>query len=170
MKRSTPPPQSSSCTATYHPSRKLSKLDEPDTRDTVREVGTNSWVMYSCGPLHMDEQRQDVQLEPTYSSSVPIRDVAMRIGRKQWTIGRYDGRESETSVLIAWYDDDDDDDILPINKQYYAFDLNGISTRLGLFYARRLAIIHWKFGFVLLYSCFLRVFFFILSYYTKSSV
>ena len=34
--------QSSSCTATYHPSQKLSKLDEPDKRDTVGEVGTNS--------------------------------------------------------------------------------------------------------------------------------
>ena len=22
--------------------------------------------MYTCGPLHMDEQRQDDQLEPTY--------------------------------------------------------------------------------------------------------
>ena len=47
-------PQSSSCTVTYHPSR---KLDEPDMRDTAGEVGTNSKVMYSCGPLHMDEQR-----------------------------------------------------------------------------------------------------------------
>ena len=28
-------------TATYDPSRKLSKLDEPDMRDTAREVGTN---------------------------------------------------------------------------------------------------------------------------------
>ena len=36
------PPQSSICTATYHPSRKLSKLDEPDTRDTAGEVWTNS--------------------------------------------------------------------------------------------------------------------------------
>ena len=63
-------PQSSSYTATYHPSRKLSKLDEPDTRDIAGEVGTSSWVIYSCGPLHMNEQRQDVQLEPTYSSSV----------------------------------------------------------------------------------------------------
>ena len=36
-----------------------------------------------CGPLHMDEQRQDVQLEPTYSSFVLIRDVALRICRKQ---------------------------------------------------------------------------------------
>ena len=31
--------------------------------------------------LHMDEQRQDVQLEHTYSSSAPIRDVAKSNGR-----------------------------------------------------------------------------------------
>ena len=59
--------QSSSCTATYQPSRKLSKLDEPDMQDTAGEVGT-----YSCGPLHIDEQKQDVQLEPTCNSSVSI--------------------------------------------------------------------------------------------------
>ena len=35
-------PQSSSYMATYHPSQKLSKLDELDMRDTAREVGTNS--------------------------------------------------------------------------------------------------------------------------------
>ena len=58
-------PQSSSYTTTYHPSQKLSKLDEPDTWDTAGEVGTSSWVMYSCGPWHMDEQRQDVQFKPT---------------------------------------------------------------------------------------------------------
>ena len=34
--------QSSSCTATYHQSRKLFKLNEPDMRDTAGEVGTNS--------------------------------------------------------------------------------------------------------------------------------
>ena len=34
--------QSSSRTETYHPSRKLSKLDEPDMRDTAGEVRTNS--------------------------------------------------------------------------------------------------------------------------------
>ena len=38
----TAPPQSSSCTATYHPSWKLLKLDEPDTQDTAGEVGTSS--------------------------------------------------------------------------------------------------------------------------------
>ena len=35
-------PQSSSYTATYHPSRKLSKLDEPDMQDTAGEVGKSS--------------------------------------------------------------------------------------------------------------------------------
>ena len=35
-------PQSSSYTATYHSSRKLSKLDEPDMQDTAGEIGTSS--------------------------------------------------------------------------------------------------------------------------------
>ena len=35
-------PQSSSCTATYLPSWKLSKLDEPDMQDTAGEAGTSS--------------------------------------------------------------------------------------------------------------------------------
>ena len=35
-------PQSSSYTATYHPSRKVSKLDEPDMQDSAGEVGTSS--------------------------------------------------------------------------------------------------------------------------------
>ena len=47
---------------TYYPSQKLSQLDEPGMQDTG-EVG-----MYSCGPLHMDKQKQDDQLEPTYNS------------------------------------------------------------------------------------------------------
>ena len=34
--------QSSSCTATDHTSRKLSKLDEPDMQDTAGEVGMAS--------------------------------------------------------------------------------------------------------------------------------
>ena len=39
-------------------------------QDTAGEVGTSSYVMYSRGYFHMDEQRQDDQLEPTYISSV----------------------------------------------------------------------------------------------------
>ncbi len=54
----------------------------------------------------MDKQRQDDQLEPTYSSSVPIRDVALKTYRKQWTIGRGGERESGISMMIAQYDDD----------------------------------------------------------------
>ena len=103
-------PQNSRCTATYHPSRKLSKLDEPEMWDTAGEEGTSSKVMYSCGPLHMDEQRQDVQLERTYSSSVPILDAALMTCQKQWTIGRGGERGLEIFVLIAQHEDDDDDD------------------------------------------------------------
>ena len=65
--------------------------------------------MYSSGPLHIDEQRQDDQLEPTYSSSVQIRDVALKTCRKHWTIGRGGEKGSMISVLAAWHDDDDDD-------------------------------------------------------------
>ena len=56
-------------------------------------------------PLHIDEQKQDDQLEPTHSSSVPIRDVVLKTCRKQWTIGR--GGERGLGVSIAWHDNDD---------------------------------------------------------------
>ena len=36
------PHQSTNYTATYLPSRKLSKLNEPDMQDTAREAGTSS--------------------------------------------------------------------------------------------------------------------------------
>ena len=62
-----------------------------------------------CGPLHMDEQNQDDQPEPTYSSSVPIQDVVLKTCQKQWTIGRGSKRGSGISVLIMRHDDDDDD-------------------------------------------------------------
>ena len=102
-------PQSSSYTATYLLSRKQSKLDEPDMQDTAREAGTSSYVMYSYGPPHMAEQKQSNQLEPIFSSSVKIRDVALTTCQKRWTIGRSGERGSEISVLVARQDDDDDD-------------------------------------------------------------
>ncbi len=64
-------------------SRKLYKLDEPDTQDTAGEARTNSSVMYSNGPPHMDKQKQDDQLEHTYSSYVRIRDVALKTCQKR---------------------------------------------------------------------------------------
>ena len=53
----------------------------------------------------MDEQKQDDQLKSTYSSSVSIQDVAMKISRKQWTIEKGGGSWSGRSTLVAWHDD-----------------------------------------------------------------
>ena len=36
------PPQNTNYTATYPPSRKLSKFDKPDMQDTAGEAGTSS--------------------------------------------------------------------------------------------------------------------------------
>ena len=55
-------------------------------------------------------QKQDDWLEPTYSSSVPIRDVFLKTCRKQCTIGRGGERRSGISVLMARHDAADDDD------------------------------------------------------------
>ena len=85
------------CSATCFPSRKLYKLDEPDTQDTAGEARTNSSVMYSDGPLHMAKQKQDGQLEHTY-----IRDVALKTCQK-W-------REKWRERVRDIRDDDDDDD------------------------------------------------------------
>ena len=63
--------------------------------------------MYSCRPLHMDEQMQDDQLEPTYSRSVLIQEVALKICWEQWTIGRVGERGSGISVLMARHDDNE---------------------------------------------------------------
>ena len=62
--------------------------------------------MYSDGSLHMDEQRQDDQLEPTYSSSMQIWDVALKTYRKQYTIEKGGKKESGISVLMGEHDDD----------------------------------------------------------------
>ena len=56
----------------------------------------------------MAVQRQDDQLESAYSSSVSIRDVALRTSRKQWTIEKVGERGSGISVLMVKHDDDDD--------------------------------------------------------------
>ena len=43
----------------------------------------------------------DDQLEPTYNSSVPIRDVALKTSRKQWEIEKGGEKRSGISVLMA---------------------------------------------------------------------
>ena len=118
-------PQGTNYTATCLPSRKLSKLDEPDMQDTAEEARTSSLVMYSYGPPHMTEQKQDDQLKRKYSSYVRIRDVALKTCQRWWTIGRSGERGSGIFVLAARHDDDDDDDDVShlklwlFNKDYY---------------------------------------------------
>ena len=70
----------------------------------------NSSVTYSCGPLYIDEQRQDDQQEPTYNSSVPIQNVALKTCLKQLMIEKGGEKGSGISVSMAQHDDDDDDD------------------------------------------------------------
>ena len=69
--------------------------------------------MYSYGPPHIAERKQDDQLEHTYSSSVRIRNLGLKTCQKRWMIGRSGERGSGISMLEArhCYDDDDDDDI-----------------------------------------------------------
>ena len=68
-------PQNSSCTATYLPSQKPSKLDKQDMLDTAGEVRTNSWVTFSYGPLHTDELELDNKLSTTGYSLEDLPEV-----------------------------------------------------------------------------------------------
>ena len=77
------------------------------------EARTNSSVMYSYGPPHMAKQKQDDQLEHTYSSYVRIQDVVLKTCQKRWIIGRSGERGWGISVLAAQHDDDDN------NPMYY---------------------------------------------------
>ena len=59
---------------------------------------------------HMANQKQDDQLEHTYSSYVRTRDVTLKTSQKRWMIGRSSERGSGISVLAGRHDDDNDDD------------------------------------------------------------
>ena len=65
--------------------------------------------MYSYGPPHMAGQKQDDQLEHTFSSYVRIRDVALKTYQRRWAIGRSGKRGSGISVLAARHDDHNDE-------------------------------------------------------------
>ena len=83
-------------------------------QDSAGEAGMSSQVMFSYGPSHIAEQKQGDQLEPTHSSYMRIRHVALRSCQKRWTIGRRGERGLGISVLVA-RQDDDDDEITTIN-------------------------------------------------------
>ena len=63
--------------------------------------------MYSYGAPYMAKQKQDDQLEHTYSSYVRIRDVTLKTCQKRWMIGRSGERGSGISVLAPRHDDDE---------------------------------------------------------------
>ena len=63
--------------------------------------------MYSYGSPHMAAQKQDDQLERTFSSYVRIQAVVLKTYLGRWTIGRSGERGSGISVLPAQYDDDE---------------------------------------------------------------
>ena len=70
----------------------------------------SSSVMYSYGHPHMAKQKQDDQLEHTFSSYVRIRDVTLKTCKKRWMIGRSGEKGPGISVLAVRHDDDDNDD------------------------------------------------------------
>ena len=49
----------------------------------------------SYGPPHMLKQKQDDQLEHTYSNYVSIRDVVLKTCQKRWMIGRRGERQGQ---------------------------------------------------------------------------
>ena len=63
--------------------------------------------MYSYGPPHMAMQKQDDQLELTYSKYLRTQDVTLKTCWRRWVIGRSGERGSGISVLAVRHDDDD---------------------------------------------------------------
>ena len=57
----------------------------------------------------MAVQKQDDQLELTYSNYVRTQDVSLKTCRRRWMIGRSGERGSGISVLVARHDDDNDE-------------------------------------------------------------
>ena len=79
--------------------------------------------LISDAPSHMAGQKQDDQLEHTYSSYVRIRDVALKTCQRRWTIGRSDGRGSSISVPAVRHDDAD--------MQMASWDMSSLSLSIS---------------------------------------
>ena len=75
----------------------------------------------------MAAQKQDDQLERTFSSYVRIQDVVLKTYLGRWTIGRSGERESGISVLPARYDDDDDESLDFVSPTKQRAVVNGLA-------------------------------------------
>ena len=96
-------PQSSSCMAIYHSSRKQSELDEQDCwrsrdeliRDLLLWTPSHGWAKAG--------RRARTYLQQLYADT----RCNPKTCQKQWTIGRSGWRGLRISMLMAWHDDDD---------------------------------------------------------------
>ena len=102
-------PQGTNYTATCLPSRKLYKLDEPDTQDTAEEARTNSSVMYSYGPPAYDQVKAGRQAR-TYiqqlcedTGGIPEYLPEAMNDREKWRERVRDIRASGTTWGLLWY-------------------------------------------------------------------
>ena len=120
-----------------HPTKQHLYCHQPPITKTIqirrtRDTGhcwrrTNSKAMYSCGTLHIDEQRLDDQLEPIYYS-VPIQDIAWKTTREWWSIETGGERVIGRSVLAARHDDDDDGSVQTRKELVPEFNYVHLST------------------------------------------
>ena len=105
-------PQSSSCTATYHPPRKLLMLDEPDMRDNT---GGSKDELISDVFLWTPSHGRAKVGRPAWTY---IKQLCVDMGcspedlPEQWTIETGGEKESGISVLMVRHDDDDDETFL----------------------------------------------------------
>ena len=96
--------QNSSCTANYHPFRKLSKLDLPDMRDTAGEVKTNKWDILRWTPSHGWAKAgqpgrtyiQQLCTDTGYSLENLLRALEDRESWREWL------REIRAGSVISW--------------------------------------------------------------------
>ena len=80
------PRRNNSCTSSYLPSLKPSKLDEQDMRDAAGEDRTNSSITFSYRLLHMNVPMLVDQQELTYNSSMWTQDVVLKTYLERWMI------------------------------------------------------------------------------------
>ena len=111
-------------------------------QDTAGEAWTSSEVMNSYGLPRMAGQKQDDQLEHTFSSYVRIWDVALKTYQRRWTIGRSGERGSGISVLAARHDDDDDSYSIQIIPKHIYFSPVGWGCRVRRLYLWRRIRLH----------------------------
>ena len=100
-------PQSTSCTATYLPSRKFSKLMKHTCMTLLEKQGrAHNW--YSPMDLLIWPSKSRTTSANLHRAA-PWGYGVYQTYQKRWTMGRSGVRGSGISVQVAGYDDDDDD-------------------------------------------------------------